>query len=264
MSNRPIGYIVWLAVMCLAAVSITVALFLVLVPLSSRGYAFYFAVSVLCAAELVCFAWLVNYRLSRFYEIRISGATQITIHVLIGVYFLVTVIFALILAPSPSESKGFFNVVTLVYAMSVFALLLAASMLYAKDISLVAESVQIRTQSRPLRVLEVDTEQLCMTLRESAKKNSGDVAAVDRVVKKIEGLRTSLQYAPGKKPGTLEEDERSIEDINNKINSRLEALRQSIANMGGPDGFGEKLSGVDSTVNEIEMLLKQRQQRLLV
>jgi len=264
MSDKPIGYIVWLAVMCLVAVSITVALFLVLVPLASRGYAFYFAVSVLCAAELVSFAWLVNYQLSRCYEIRISGATQVTIHVLIGVYFLVTVIFALVLSPSPSESKGFFNAVTLVYAMSVFALLLAASMLYAKDISLVAEGAEIRAESRPLRLMEVDAEQICMTLRESAKKNSGDVAAVDRVVKKIEGLRTSLQYAPGKKPGTLEEDERSIEDINNKINSRLDALRQGIADMGGPDGFGEKLNTVDSTVNEIEMLLKQRQQRLLV
>lgn len=264
MQNKPIGYIVWLAVMCLVAVSITVALFLVLVPLASRGYPFYFAISVLCAAELVCFAWLVNYRLSTFYEIRISGATQITIHVLIGVYFLVTVIFALILAPSPSESKGFFNAVTLVYAASVFALLLAASMLYAKDIGLVAENAQIRAQSRALRVLELDADQLCMTLRDSAKKNSGDVAAVDRVIKKIEGLRTSLQYAPGKKPGTLEENQRSIEDINAKISSRLDALTKSIANMGGPDGFGERLAGVDSTVNEIEMLLKQRQQRLLV
>src|SRR3990172_8962171 len=249
MQNKPIGYIVWLAIMCLVAVSITVALFLVLVPLASRGYAFYFAVSVLCAAELVCFAWLVNYRLSRFYEIRISGATQITIHVLIGAYFLVTVIFALILAPSPSESKGFFNAVTLVYAASVFALLLAASMLYAKDIALVAENVRIRAQGRALRVLELDAEQICMTLRDSARKNSGDVAAVDRVVKKIEGLRTSLQYAPGRKPGTLEEDERRIEDINNKINSGLEALTQSVANMGGPDGFGQKLNAVDSTVN---------------
>lgn len=264
MENKPIGYIVWLAVMCLVAVSITVALFLVLVPLASRGYAFYFAVSVLCAAELVCFAWLVNYRLSGFYEIRISGATQITIHVLIGVYFLVTVIFALILAPTPSESNRFFNAVTLVYAASVFALLLAASMLYAKDISLVAENAEIRAQSRPLRLLEVDVEQICVTLRESARKNSGDVAAVDRVVKKIEALRTSLRYAPGKKPGTLEEDERSIEDINNKINGRLGALTQSVANMGGPDGFGQKLSAVDSTVNEIEMLLKRRQQQLLV
>ena len=264
MQNKPIWYIVWLAVMCLVAVSITVAIFLVLVPPASRGYAFYFAVSVLCAAELVCFAWLVNYRLSTFYEIRISGATQITIHVLIGAYFLVTVIFALILAPSPSESKGFFNAVTLVYAASVFALLLAASMLYAKDIGLQAEGAAIRAESRPLRVLELDVEQICMTLRESARKNAGDVAAVERVVKKIEGLRTSLQYAPGKKPGTLEEDERSIEDINNKISSRLEALTKSTGNMGGPDGFGQKLSAVDSTVNEIEMLLKQRQQRLLV
>ena len=264
MENKPIGYIVWLAVMCLVAVSITVALFLVLVPLASRGYAFYFAVSVLCAAELVCFAWLVNYRLSRFYEIRISGATQITIHVLIGVYFLVTVIFALVLAPSPSESKGFFDAVTLVYAASVFALLLAASMLYAKDIGLQAEGAAIRAESRPLRLLEVDVEQICMTLRDSAKASSTDPAAVDRVVKKIEALRTSLQYAPPKKPGTLEEDERSIEDINNKINSRLKALTQSVANMGGPDGFGEKLNALDSTVNEIEMLLKQRQQRLLV
>ncbi|MBN2271035.1 MAG: hypothetical protein JXN61_10495 [Sedimentisphaerales bacterium] len=264
MQNKPIGYIVWLAVMCLVAVSITVALFLVLVPLASRGYPFYFAISVLCAAELVCFAWLVNYRLSTFYEIRISGATQITIHVLIGVYFMVTVIFALVLAPSPSESKGVFNAVTLVYAASVFALLLAASMLYAKDIGLVAERAEIQAQSRPLRLLEVDVEQICMTLRDSARKNSGEVAAVERVVKKIEGLRTSLQYAPGKKPGTLEEDERNIEAINNKISSRLEALTQSIADMSGPEGFARKLGAVDSTVNEIEMLLKQRQQRLLV
>jgi len=264
MSNKPIGYIVWLAVMCLVAVSITVALFLVLVPLASRGYAFYFAVSVLCAAELVCFAWLVNYQLSRSYEIRISGVTQITIHVLIGVYFLVTVIFALILAPSPSESKGFFNAVTLLYAMSVFALLLAASMLYAKDISLVAESAQIRAQSRPLRLMEVDVEQICMTLRESAKKNSGDAAAVDRVAKKIEALRTSLQYAPGMKPGTLEEDQRSVQDINEKINSELSALTQCVADAGAGGGFGDKLDAIDSTVEKIEMLLKQRQQRLLV
>ena len=34
--------------------------------------------------------------------------------------------------------------------------------------------------------------------------------------------------------------------------------------MDGPGGFDEKLKGVDATVNEIEMLLKQRQQRLLV
>jgi len=264
MENKPIGYIVWLAVMCLVAVSITVAIFLVLVPLASRGYAFYFAVSVLCAAELVCFAWLVNYRLSRFYEIRISGATQITIHVLIGVYFLVTVIFALVLAPSPSEGKGFFDAVTLVYAASVFALLLAASMLYAKDIGLQAEGAAIRAESRPLRLLEADVEQICMTLRDSARASSTDPAAVDRVVKKIEALRTSLRYAPPRKPGTLDESgERSVRDINKKITSQFDELTQSAANIGG-ERLGEKLAAIESTVNQIEMLLKRRQQQLLV
>jgi hypothetical protein len=65
---RVIGYIVWLAIMCLVGVAITVALFLELVPLAKRGDGFYLVVSMVCAAELVCFAWLVNYRLSRFYE----------------------------------------------------------------------------------------------------------------------------------------------------------------------------------------------------
>lgn len=264
MPNKPIGYIVWLTAMCLAAVLITVGIFSLLVPIPSRETPFYFAISALCAAELICFAWLANYRLSRFYHVRASGATRITIHVLIVAYFFLTLIFALVLAPSPEDKTRFFNAVTLVYAAFVFLLLFAAGMLYAKDINLQAETAEIRGESRSSKLMQADVEGICMSLRESAKANSGDVAAVDRVVKKMEALQTSLQYAPGKKPGTPEEDERSIEDINNKINSRLDALRQSIGNMDGPDGFGEKLNGVDSTVNEIEMLLKQRQQRLLV
>ena len=68
----------------------------------------------------------------------------------------------------------------------------------------------------------------------------------------------------GKKPGTFEQDDRSIEDINDKINSQITTLTQRVADMGGPDGFDEKLKAVDTIVNEIEMLLKQRQQQLLV
>ena len=264
MPKKPIGYIIWLTAMSLAAVLITVGIFSLLVPLESRGTPFYFAISALCAAELICFAWLVNYRLSRFFQIRASGATRITIHVLIVAYFFLTLIFALVLAPSPEEKARFFNAVTLVYAAFVFLLLFAAGMLYAKDINLQAETAEIQSESRSLKLMQVDIEGICMSLRESAKANSADVAAVDRVVKKIEALKTSLQYAPGKKPGTAEEDEQSIEDINEEINARLNELTQNVADMDGPDGFGDKLNAVDATVNQIEMLLKKRQQRLLV
>ena len=264
MENKPIGYVVWLALMFLAACLITIAIFLVMVSSKDRGAGFYLGVSALCAAEFVCFAWLANYRLSRYYKIRISGATQITIHVLIGAYFFMTVVFALVLAPSPSQSEGFFNAVSLLYAALTFLLLLAASMLYAKDIGLQAEGAAIRAESRPLRLLDVDVEQICMTLLDSAKASSTDSAAVDRVVKKIEALRTSLQYAPPRKPGTLDESgERSVRDINKKITNQFDELTQSAGNISG-ERLGEKLAAIESTVNQIEMLLKQRQQQLLV
>ena len=264
MQNKPIGYVVWLAVMFLAATLITTAIFLAMVPSGDRGAGFYLGLSALCAAEFVCFAWMANYRLSRHYKLRISGATQIIIHILIGIYFLVTVVFAIVLAPSHPESEGFFNAVSLSYAALTFLLLLGASMLYARDISLQAEGAAIRAESRPLRLLETDVEQICATLRESARGGSSDAAAVDRLVKKIEALRTSLQYAPPKKSGTLDENgERSVREINKKIAGELSELSKSAADLGSGQP-GQKLGAIESTVNRIEMLLKERQQQLLV
>jgi len=265
MRNSPIGYIVWLAIMCLAAVGITVGIFCLLVPVPSREAPFYFAVSLLCAAELVGFAWLANYRLSRHFRIRVGGATQITIHFLIVVYFVLTLVFALVLAPSAEDSRRFFNGVTLAYAAFVFILLFGAGMLYAKDINLRGEAAEIRGESRGLKVMQVDVERLCGALRESASANPGDAARVERVVKKIEALRTSLEYAPGGKPGTLEEEsERSVSDVNEKIAGQLNELMQGAAAAGGGERLADKLDAIESVVNNIEMLLKERQQQLLV
>ncbi|MBN2137902.1 MAG: hypothetical protein JW720_08845 [Sedimentisphaerales bacterium] len=265
MPNKPILYIVWLAGMCLAAVAITVGLFSVMIPPQSRETPFYFALSILCAAELVGFAWLAGYSLSKHFQIRISGATRITIHVLIGAYFLITLLFALGIAPAPEDAGRILNGVTLVYAALVFVLLFAAGMLYARDIGLRTETAADGAESRDLKLVKLDVETIRTALRESAKMHSADAAAVERVAKKIEAIATSLQYAPGAKPAAAEEDGwRSVQDLNDKIKSEIETLSRTVADMSDPATFEEKLNAVDATANKIETLLKQRQQQLLV
>ncbi len=267
MKNQPVaGTLVWTSVLFLLASLIIVAIFLTAVPPSGRNTGFYVWLATLCMATFVCFAWTTNYTISRRTGRRASGAVMVMVHFLIVLWFIITVILAFVGAKWSAESGRYTDTLGLMYAALTFMFLLGASALYRRDLAVQQEDRVTQVQRVRLQVHTEEVNQVCYDLRKWANENADHTVAVDRLVKKLEGVRTSLDFSPPGKIGTLEEsDGRNVHEINNKIVTVLEELKSRLAELQrGSSDPAERLAGIDNITNRIESLLRQRQQQLLI
>jgi len=263
MRNQPVfGTLLWLSIVFLLAVWLTTAVFLVMTtgPLT---FGFYLWLAIVCAAEFVFFVWAANYAVGLRLGRRASGAVLVTIHMMIGAWLLLTILMALVWG---AVAQGEYNsTLAVVYGVLTFLFFLAATMLYARDIAVQAEDRITQQQRVELQVRVADVDDLCQQLRTWAAAHIDQLVAADCLVKRLEGIRTNLNFAPPGKIGTLEEDDsRNVREFNTQIASALEEMKSRLAELRTrPQDTPDPLSGLDGVVDRLDSVLRRRQQFLL-
>jgi len=267
-SRQPIlGSLLWITVLFLLGALITISAFMLLVPPERRGTGFFLALTAICAAEFVGFAWTANYFLSLRSDFRVSGATQILIHLLIVGWFVITVLFSLVMAPASSAQgdPSWTRWVIVIYVALTFLYFVAAIALYSRDATLQAVDRLTQGERQELQVRVGDVDRAVLAIRNWAKQAPDQSAAADRLVKRLDGIRTGLQYAPPAKAGAMEESgPRSVQAVNAQIGKQLEELGACVAGFGGSaDAASRSAGAVGGILDQIDSLLEQRQQLLL-
>jgi len=262
MRDQPVfGTLLWLSIVFLLAVWLTTAVFLVMTtgPLT---FGFYLWLAIVCAAEFVFFVWTANYAVGLRLGRR-AGAVLVMIHMLIGVWLLLTILMALLWG---AVSQGEYNsTLAVVYGLLTFLFFLAATTLYARDMAVQAEDRLTQRQRVELQVRVADVDDLCQQLRTWAAAHDDQLAAADRLVKRLEGIRTGLDFAPPGKIGTLEEDDaRNVQEFNVQIASALEEMKSRLTELRTrPQNTPDPLGGLVGVVDRLDSLLRRRQQFLL-
>jgi len=259
--------VVWSGILYLVAVCITFSAFLLIVPFENRGTVAYMGLAAVCGAELALFAWHVNMRLLRDARQRISGAVQVTICAMIVVWFVITLVVATQMAaakaaPPAPVTGGWVDRVIVVYSVLTFAFLVAAVALYAKDWSAQDQDKTAQLQRREMRVRVGDVDNVITAVRNHIGRNPDDAATADRMLTRLNGLRTSLDFALPAKAITPEEDGPSdLHDINVRIQGELNELVAAAAKI--PENAPAAFARADSAIERLDALLKDRQRRLL-
>lgn len=260
------GTLLWLAIMFMLTTLIIIATFLTAVPPEARNTGFYTWMLTVCTAAFVCFMWTANYVISWRGGRRASGATMLTIHGLIVVWFVITLILAMVGAQWSARSGQYTDWLAIIYAALTLLLLMGASALYARDLAVQREDDVGQSQRRELQVEVVDVDEICRSLRAWSADNDSHAVVVDRLVKTLEGIRTSLDFAAPGKVGTLEEGlGRDVHDINVKIATTLGELAPRLAELRrGSSDPAERIEGMAEVARRVDSLLRKRQQQLLI
>ncbi len=266
MSSKPplVGSIVWwIAVMFGLAEIITITIFHVAVSPEHWKGAFYLWMLTVLAAEFVFFAWTANYALaSRVGRRSMGGAVLIQIHMLIVAWLVITGVMAVLASPATGGSIN----IGIAYAIITFLFLFGASALYLKNLAIQREERVTMPQRVELQMRVGDVEVLARDLRAWGAQNTPHLAAAERLAKKLDAVRTSLDFAPPGKRGTIEEGEaREVSDINAQIMVAAERLKTGLRELrGAPPDPDASLRSLDTLADELETLCRQRQQRLLI
>jgi len=257
--------VVWLSVMFLAAAIITIFAFLTAVPPADRGRPFYIWMAVACAAELLFFAWTANWSISRRSPRTITGATRVMIHVLIAVWLLITLLTAVIATHLKQDMSYYNDRIAIAYAALTLLFFFGSYLLYSKDLVIQREDKITQADRLELRAHVVDVEEVSESLRRLAADNPDSGITLDRLVKRLDAVRTGLDFAPPGKIGVLEEDGgRHVDEINARIIGEIQELADSVRDLeSGTGPLDDRAGRVDSIVARIESSLRQRQHQLL-
>jgi cob(I)alamin adenosyltransferase len=270
---KGVGTIVWQMIMFLLAAMITIVAFLAAVAPENRGVLFYVWLAVLCGGEFIIFTWSVNYQISKHGR-GLTGATLQTIHLLMIWWFLIAVPLAIVggLATGLMEwltgghASQWHDVVAELFAVMTLLFLLGAAMIYAKDLELQGEDRATQPDRIELQVWVAHVEEVVDNLRRFASEDDDHAASVDRLIKKLDAIRSSLQHAPPGKFGVHEEDGgRSVTHYNARIIGMIEELQAEVTKVcAGEEQTSDRLREIDQLLDRCESTLRQRQQFLLV
>ncbi len=258
--------VIWPLMMFVLAALITIVIFLAAVAPGDRGIAFYVGMAVLCGGEFIIFAWVINYWISRQGR-GLSGATLRIIHLMMIWWFLIALPVAMVVGGMAGwRYSRWHDVAAELLAVMTFLFFLGATMIYAKDLELQAEDRATRPERIELQVWVTAMEQACDQLRHLASEQADHAVAVDRLTKKLDAVRTSLQHAPPGKIGVHEEEGgRSASQYNARIVVSLEELQAKLSKAcAGGQETPARLRELDELASRLESLLRQRQQFLLV
>ncbi len=290
-----IGPAILMAVIFLLVAVLTITAFLAFGEpiLSERGSGFYIWMTVVCAAELVLFAWTANWYFSSQSSKKVSGAVVIIIHVMIVIWVIGTIYTASAMTSrktiekftkgvvdiveehlpygvagqktDESDANRFNDPIAFLYMGFTLIFFIGAVFLYTADMAHQEKDYITQTERKNVSVRVPDTEFASSTLKKACAVYPDSAVRIDRLAKRIEGISTSLHYAPPAKPGTREEQGGvSVADINLEINNEVTLLMQSLSRFNNDAaGTDSACAEVDAIVSRLELLVQRRQDRLL-
>jgi len=257
--------LVWLAIPFLILVMLTIAVFLTFSSPESRDKFFYLWLIVACTAEYVFFAWAANRLLRRHMGRSVSGATQLTIYVMIVIWLALILGATFLMAQDAVPANRYSDKIALACAILTFLFLAGAIMLYAQDMRISGETARTMSARADLRIRTRDINFACDALRDAQSKNPDHAVDLDRLVKRLDAARTAMDYAPPSKLETAEDDGASqVYDVNRRIIAEVSMLRQSAERLrDGARNVKKEIENVRSEIDNIESMLRERQQILL-
>lgn len=252
-----------ISLMFALAALVTIGAFLTFVAPDERGKPFYLWLAVVCTAEFVAFAWAADTAIARQAANRLSGAVRVTIHVMIAIWLLATIA-AAIFAAGPGRIQNYYNDrLAALYAVLTFLFFFAAFQLYRRDLTAQAEDAVTQIDRSELRKYVGAIDAARDRLRQMAATSAGAGPRIDRIHKRLDALRTSLDYAPPGKLGTVEEQGGvHVDQVNADIIAEVGNLSATIEGLGTPPA-DQILAEIEAAADRIESLLRERQRQLI-
>jgi hypothetical protein len=257
-----VGTLAGISFMFALAAFVTIVAFLSFVPPDERARPFYLWMAVVCAVEFVAFAWAANTAVAKQATRRLSGAVVTTVHVMIVIWFLVSVA-AAVMGAGPGRVQSYYHDrLAAVYAVLSFLFFFAAYQFCRRDLVLQAEDAVTQADRNELRKHVGAIEAARERLRQLAPAAGDRAPRFDRLAKRLDAVRTSLDYAPPGKLGTPEEKSGAhVDQTNAQIVAEVGALKTQISALGA--GSADNLvADIEAVTDRIEALLRERQRQL--
>lgn len=251
----------WLCVLFLMGAAVTVAAFAVFIPGPERGMTFYVALSIVVAAELVFFAHLAHSKLADAGGPTVSSATRIQVQVLIFIWFVLSVIGAVLAADPDHADTAYADRVLAIYLILTFVFFAVSYFVYAKDIEVERVDRQLIEERRAVQLAVPDIEQVMRAVGNLGDDHAEHAILADRVYKKLDSFRTAVEGAFV--------SERALDREGEDWNAKLEQQVGELVALSGkaPDATAENASALLREISEkadaMLTTLRRREQALM-
>jgi len=194
--SRSVGAtVLWFSVLFLLAAMVTGAAFAVFVAGPDRGTTFYVCLSLVVAAEMVFFSHLLQSRLAQAQAAAATPATRIQVQGLIFVWFVLTVIAAVVAAsPSRADTLAADRVLVIDFILT-FLFFAVAYALYARDREVEPVSRQLQAARQQVQVSAEPVRDAIGLVQKLAREHPGEAGLADQVRKKLDMVCTQLDSA---------------------------------------------------------------------
>ncbi len=260
MHRATVSTVVWLALLCLAAIGLTIASFYAFLIPEYRGITFYSVIASTCAAELVLFAYL-GYVLTVPHTVkRPSPAVRMRILALVVLWFLVILVSGSV-AAHPSQADSFYSDKILVFqSILTFLLLLGAYFFHRQDVLVQVRHDEPLRQRVHLQSYAVGIDELADVLRSATERHPAGALELDRLAKRLDTLKSQLMSVS---PVAEREPARLVAPLNTEqIEERLREVHDRVRRLAeaGDDVLGEHLVRARQSVDALLGLLRRREE----
>ncbi len=262
--NSVVSVILWSSLLALFGIIITLFAFLTIIDPEKRDATFYVWLSVICTGELILFAWSSSWIVEKTIQRRISGASRIIIHVMIGIWFFITVLLGATLTIAPRGRYQDF--ISILYIVLTFLFLAACSAIYTRDIRIQDDTSFAMAERSKLQYKTYCISHMKQRLRSIAEASPENAVRIDRIIKRLDSIESSLRYAAPAKTGTFEEvgprsSETLIDMITESVDSMAVELNKAMS--GASSSLSEFLTTLERRIDDLELMVQHRQRYLL-
>ena len=257
--NGPIGTCFTVAILFLLAVGLTVAAYLSLVIPDYRSQAFFVAVTSSCIAQLVFFGFLLYAMLTPASPNTPDTATRYRTGTLTGIWLIVVLVTSG-MAAAPKNADTFISDQLLIIQLTI-SLLFFMAVVFQHRQSVVVQmgDVQVQRERVRLEAYAGGLDVLLEALHRAAERFPAQAVEFERLVKRLDTLRTQLRSSSGT---TLRSSERPSETIAmEQVEQRLRDVKKQVelVSVASPETIPPMLKDLRSAVDSALALLKRRE-----
>jgi len=218
---------------------------------------------IICAAEFIFFAWLINRYFLLKSEEKIDTAGYLTIQVVIGIWFIVTVMTSSLYLTVPRGSFKAQNLISFLYLLISLTLLLGCIWFYQSQSHLRALSQSASSEKSKFTEYIGVINRMRNIILNPPKDFPEEIIKADRLAKRLEMLEIILLHIT---PSKFRQSERplpsQVDVFENDIIKELENLDSFIKSI-KKEEIRLPISEFEKKINIIEDLFAERQKHLV-